>query len=72
MNTQDSNITMPSDYVLKVAVLENAYEIWTLMDYCSQHLKQKDHFICDSQDYVKDVLDIATILLHISKKINRY
>ena len=47
---------MEENYTLRRATLEDAYEIWTVMDTCSQTLLQKDHFICDDYDYVKELL----------------
>ena len=43
-------------YHLRQATLEEAYEIWSVMDICYQALEQKEYFICDDLDYVKDIL----------------
>jgi len=43
-------------YTLRPAALEDAYEIWTVMDICFQALEHKEYFICDDLDYVKDIL----------------
>lgn len=43
-------------YLLKQATPENAFEIWKIMDFCHKNLTQKDFFICDDLNYVKDVL----------------
>ena len=48
----DSN----SPYNLRLATLEEAYEIWSVMDICYQALEHKEYFICDDLDYVKDIL----------------
>ena len=43
-------------YSLRLATLEEAYKIWSVMDTCYQALKHKEYFICDDLDYVKDIL----------------
>ena len=47
---------MKDNYTLRLATLEEAYEIWSVMDICYQALEQKEYFICDDLDYVKDIL----------------
>ena len=47
---------MKDNYTLRLATLEEAYEIWSVMDICYQALKHKEYFICDDLDYVKDIL----------------
>lgn len=43
-------------YTLRLATLDDAYEIWSVMDTCFQTLEHKEFFICDDLDYVKDIL----------------
>ena len=43
-------------YLLKQATPENTFEIWNIMDFCHKNLTQKDFFICDDLEYVKDIL----------------
>lgn len=45
-----------SSYYLRPATLEEAYEIWSVMDTCYQSLEHKEYFICDDLDYVTDIL----------------
>lgn len=45
-----------TDYTLRPAAIEDAHEIWTVMDTCFQALEHKEYFICDDLDYVKDIL----------------
>ena len=47
---------MKDNYTLRLATLEEAYEIWSVMDICYQALEHKEYFICDDLDYVKDIL----------------
>ena len=47
---------MNTNYKLRLATLEDAYKIWTVMDTCFQALEHKEYFICDDLDYVKDIL----------------
>ena len=47
---------MKDNYTLRLATLEEAYEIWSVMDICYQALGHKEYFICDDLDYVKDIL----------------
>ena len=57
MNTNNNlNLNLLSDYTLRLAIPEDAYEIWTVMDISSKSIEQKEHFICDDLDYVKDIL----------------
>ena len=51
-STTNSN----TNYTLRPAAIEDAYEIWTVMDTCFQALAHKEYFICDDLDYVKDIL----------------
>lgn len=53
-NNSTSNVNF--NYTLRLATLEDAHEIWTVMDTCFQALKHKEHFICDDLNYVKDIL----------------
>ncbi|MBR5579483.1 MAG: GNAT family N-acetyltransferase [Lachnospiraceae bacterium] len=43
-------------FSLRIATLQDAKEIWQVMDTCHKHLTNKSHFICDNQFYVTDVL----------------
>lgn len=43
-------------YMLRQATLEEAYEIWSIMDTCFQALEHKEYFICDDLEYVTDIL----------------
>lgn len=45
-----------TDYTLRPAAIEDAHEIWIVMDTCFQALEHKEYFICDDLDYVKDIL----------------
>lgn len=47
---------MKDNYTLRLATLEEAYEIWSVMDICYHALEHKEYFICDDFDYVKDIL----------------
>ena len=47
---------MKDNYTLRLATLEEAHEIWSVMDICYQALEHKEYFICDDLDYVKDIL----------------
>ena len=47
---------MNDNYTLRVATLEDSYEIWKIMDFCAKSMEHKEHFICDDLDYVKDIL----------------
>lgn len=47
---------MRTDYTLRSATLEDASEIWSVMDTCYQALEHKEYFVCDDLDYVKDIL----------------
>lgn len=47
---------MKTKYTLRLAALEEAHEIWSVMDTCFQALEHKEYFICDDLDYVKDIL----------------
>ena len=47
---------MKDNYTLRLATLEEAYKIWSVMDICYQTLEHKEYFICDDLDYVKDIL----------------
>lgn len=47
---------MNDKYTLRIAALENACEIWKVMDFCAKSMEHKEHFICDDLDYVKDIL----------------
>ena len=53
-NNSTSNVNF--NYTLRLATLEDAHEIWTVMDTCFQALEHKEHFICDDLNYVKDIL----------------
>lgn len=44
------------DYTLRQATLEDACDIWSVMDLCAKTMEQKEHFLCDDLDYVKDIL----------------
>lgn len=52
------NILLASNtsYHLRLATLKDASEICAVMDTCFQALEQKEYFICDDLDYVKDIL----------------
>lgn len=56
INTSSLPQTSYPTYHLRQAVLEESYEIWSIMDTCYQTLKQKEYFVCDDLDYVKDLL----------------
>ena len=43
-------------YTLRLATIEDAYEIWTVMDTSSKVPEHKEYFICDDLEYVKDIL----------------
>lgn len=45
-----------TDYLLRQASLEDAYEIWWVMNHVSQSMKHPEHFICDDLDYVTNLL----------------
>ena len=45
-----------TSYSLRPATLDDAYTIWQIMDTCAQAMEQKEHFICDNLEYVKDIL----------------
>lgn len=45
-----------SGYTLRIATLEDAYDIWNIMVQCSQLLEHKEHFICDDLNYVKTII----------------
>ena len=47
---------METNYTLRLAAFEEAYEIWSIMDICYQALEHKEYFICDDLEYVKDIL----------------
>ena len=47
---------MKDAYTLREAILEDAFEIWSVMDTCANTMEHKEHFICDDLDYVKDIL----------------
>lgn len=47
---------MNDKYTLRIAALEDACEIWKVMDFCAKSMEPKEHFICDDLDYVKDIL----------------
>ena len=47
---------MKDAYTLREATLEDAFEIWSVMDTCANTMEHKEHFICDDLDYVKDIL----------------
>ena len=47
---------MKDNYTLRPATLDDAYEIWTVMDISSKTMEHKEHFICDDLDYVKEIL----------------
>lgn len=47
---------MKDNYTLRQATLEEAHEIWSVMDICYHALEHKEYFICDDLDYVKDIL----------------
>lgn len=49
-------LNVNDSYFLRPATLEDAYEIWSVMDTCFQALDHKEYFICDDLDYVKDIL----------------
>ena len=57
-NSTHSNIPGGSHplYHLRLATMEDAYEIWSVMDTCYQALEQKEYFICDDLGYVKEIL----------------
>lgn len=59
-STQAKNFNKESNtdtkYILRLATLEDAYEIWKVMDISSKAMEQKEHFICDDLNYVKDIL----------------
>ena len=56
LNKFSLNSTSNPLYYLRQAALEEAYEIWSIMDTCYQTLEHKEYFICDDLDYVKDIL----------------
>ena len=43
-------------YTLRPATLNDAFEIWTIMDISSKAIEHKEHFLCDDFDYVKEIL----------------
>ena len=47
---------MGTNYTLRLATFEEAYEIWSIMDICYQALEHKEYFICDDLEYVKNIL----------------
>lgn len=47
---------MEMKYTLRLAAAKEADTIWSIMDTCYQALEQKEHFICDDLNYVKDIL----------------
>ena len=53
--TSTSSDITPS-YILRPATMDDALEIWTVMDECYQTLPSKDLFICDDLKYVKEIL----------------
>ena len=56
ITTLNTNSIKNASYHLRPAAIEDAYEIWTVMDTCSKSMVQKDHFICDDLEYVRDIL----------------
>lgn len=52
------NENTSTDYTLRPATLDDAYEIWSIMDTCFQALEHKEYFICDDLEYVKDILNV--------------
>jgi len=56
LNKFSLNSTSNPLYYLRQAALEEAYEIWSVMDICYHALEHKEYFICDDLDYVKDIL----------------
>ena len=55
-NTLNRLFKATDNYTLRPAALEDAYEIWSIMDTCFQSLAHKEYFICDDLEYVKDIL----------------
>lgn len=55
-NIAITNPNTLTSYNLRPATLEDAFEIWSVMDTCYQTMEHKDHFLCDDLDYVKDIL----------------
>lgn len=48
--------SFPQDYILRQASLQDAESIWNIMNTCSNAMEQKEHFICDDLEYVRQVL----------------
>ena len=55
-NTLKKDANGTGSYTLRPATINEAYEIWSIMDTCFQALEHKEYFICDDLDYVKDIL----------------
>ncbi len=55
-NIKKENSNTDTDYTLRPATLEDACEIWTVMNCVSQTMEHKEYFICDDLEYVKDIL----------------
>ena len=47
---------MMQHYTLRIATLDDALDIWSVMDICAKHLEHKEQFILDDLAYVKDIL----------------
>lgn len=56
MKNFSNESTADTKYTLRPATIEDAYEIWSVMNLSCQAMTQKDHFICDDLNYVKDIL----------------
>lgn len=55
LETKTQN-TAPVDYILRPATLKDAHEIWNIMNTSYELLENKELFLCDDLDYVKDIL----------------
>lgn len=55
-NHRTKDLTKTTPYTLRPATLEDAYEIWSVMDTVYEAMEDKDLFICDDLDYVKSIL----------------
>ena len=56
LNTTNNTLASNDFYHLRLATLKDAYEIYAVMATCYQTLEQKEYFVCDDLDYVKDLL----------------
>lgn len=71
-STINNTINTFDTYTLRAATLDDAFEIWSVMDSCANAMEQKEHFICDDLDYVKDILSghgFAVVACNIEGKI---